>query len=93
MARVAGLLYEQVANILHADRHGHDLGLFSMRVEWSLANGAPEPPQSVPAIDLEDFDDLVARSRDLERLVLARAVRGHLDRRILCYGNETVVFD
>jgi len=25
--------------------------------------------------------------------VLARAVRWHLDRRILCYGNKTVVFD
>jgi formyltetrahydrofolate deformylase len=25
--------------------------------------------------------------------VLSRAVRWHLDRRILCYGNKTVVFD
>jgi formyltetrahydrofolate deformylase len=38
-------------------------------------------------------EDLVARGRDLERLVLSRAVRWHLDRRILCYGNKTVVFD
>ena len=37
--------------------------------------------------------DLVARGRDLERMVLSRAVRWHLDRRILCYGNKTVVFD
>ena len=38
-------------------------------------------------------EDLVARGRDLERAVLSRAVRWHLDRRILCYGNKTVVFD
>ena len=40
VARVAGLLYEHGANILHADQHqDHDLGLFFMRVEWSLAAG------------------------------------------------------
>ncbi len=34
VARVAGLLYEHGANILHADQHqDHDLGLFVMRVE------------------------------------------------------------
>jgi formyltetrahydrofolate deformylase len=38
-------------------------------------------------------EDLVARGRDLERVVLSRAVRWHLERRILCYGNKTVVFD
>ena len=37
--------------------------------------------------------DLVARGRDLERIVLSRAVRWHLERRILCYGNKTVIFD
>src|SRR5215469_481926 len=40
VARVAGLLYEHGANILHADQHqDHDLGLFFMRVEWGL-NGS-----------------------------------------------------
>ena len=33
-----------------------------------------------------------ARARDLERNVLARAVRWHLDDRVLVYGNKTVVF-
>ncbi len=41
----------------------------------------------------DQVEDLVARGRDLERMVLSRAVRWHLDRRILCYGNKTVVFD
>ncbi len=37
--------------------------------------------------------DLVRKGRDLEKTVLARAVRWHLDDRILVYGNKTVVFD
>ncbi len=37
--------------------------------------------------------DLIRKGRDLERVVLARAVRLHLERRALPYGNKTVVFD
>lgn len=37
--------------------------------------------------------DLVRRGRDLEKLVLAQAVRWHLEGRVLVYGNKTVVFD
>ena len=36
--------------------------------------------------------DLVRRGRDLERLVLSRAVRWHLEDRVLVYDNKTVVF-
>ncbi|MSU51528.1 MAG: formyltetrahydrofolate deformylase [Opitutus sp.] len=38
-------------------------------------------------------EDLVRKGRDLERSVLAQAVRWHLDGRVLVYGNKTVVFD
>ncbi len=37
--------------------------------------------------------DLVRRGKDLEKVVLAQAVRWHLDARILVYHNKTVVFD
>jgi formyltetrahydrofolate deformylase len=37
-------------------------------------------------------DDLVRKGRDVERAVLARAVRWHVDDRVLVYGNKTVVF-
>jgi len=37
--------------------------------------------------------DLVRKGRDLEKLVLAQAVRWHLEHRVLIYGNKTVVFD
>ena len=38
-------------------------------------------------------DDLIRKGRDLERSVLAQAVRWHLENRVLVYGNKTVVFD
>jgi formyltetrahydrofolate deformylase len=38
-------------------------------------------------------DDLVRKGRDLEKSVLAQAVRWHLENRVLVYGNKTVVFD
>ncbi len=38
-------------------------------------------------------EDLVQKGRDLEKLVLAQAVRWHLEGRVLVYGNKTVVFD
>ncbi|WP_448602075.1 formyltetrahydrofolate deformylase [Thermoleptolyngbya sp.] len=36
--------------------------------------------------------DLIRKGKDLERIVLARAVRYHLQNRVLVYGNRTVVF-
>jgi formyltetrahydrofolate deformylase len=40
-----------------------------------------------------NVDDLVRKGRDLEKRVLAQAVRWHLDNRVLAYGRKTVVFD
>ena len=59
-----------------------------------LLDDGPIIEQDVARISHRDqVEDLVARGRDLERIVLSRAVRWHLDQRILCYGNKTVVFD
>jgi formyltetrahydrofolate deformylase len=41
----------------------------------------------------DQLPDLIQKGRDLERAVLARAVRWHLEHRILLYGKKTVVFD
>lgn len=41
----------------------------------------------------DQVPDLIRKGRDLEKTVLARAVRAHLDDRVLVYGNKTVVFD
>ena len=39
------------------------------------------------------LDDLVQKGRDLEKVVLSRAVRWHIENRVLLYGNKTVVFE
>lgn len=41
----------------------------------------------------DSIDDLVRKGRDLEKVVLARAVRLHIEDRVLEYGNKTVVFE
>jgi formyltetrahydrofolate deformylase len=40
-----------------------------------------------------NINDLIRRGRDLEKLVLAQAVRWHLENRILVYRHKTVIFD
>jgi formyltetrahydrofolate deformylase len=40
----------------------------------------------------DEVDDLMRIGRDIERLVLARAVKAHLDDRVLLDGTRTVVF-
>ena len=49
--------------------------------------------QEVARVNHQDsIPDLIRKGKDLERLVLARAVRLHLQNRVLVYGNKTVVF-
>jgi formyltetrahydrofolate deformylase len=50
--------------------------------------------QDVARISHRDaVGDLIRKGRDLEKIVLARAVRLHLEDRVLVYGNKTIVFD
>jgi len=69
------------------------IGATSHFVTESLDDG-PIIAQSTTAVDHRDtIDDLIRKGRDLERMVLAAAVRLHLQDRILVSGNKTVVFD
>jgi formyltetrahydrofolate deformylase len=47
----------------------------------------------VRASHRDSVEDLARKGRDLEKVVLARAVRSHLEDRVLVYGNKTIVFD
>jgi formyltetrahydrofolate deformylase len=40
----------------------------------------------------DEVEDLVEKGRDLEKVVLSRAVRWHIENRILLYKNKTVIF-
>jgi len=69
------------------------IGATSHYVTEVLDDG-PIIEQDVVRISHRDqVEDLVQKGRDLERVVLARAVKWHLENRILCYGNKTVIFD
>jgi formyltetrahydrofolate deformylase len=49
--------------------------------------------QDVVAVSHRDsVEDLVRKGRDLETVVLARAVRAHVEHRTLVFGNKTIVF-
>jgi len=41
----------------------------------------------------DSLEDLKREGQELERVVLSRAVRWHLERKILVYDNKTVIFD
>ena len=41
----------------------------------------------------DEVEDLVEKGRDLEKVVLSRAVRWHIENRILLHGNKTVIFE
>jgi formyltetrahydrofolate deformylase len=70
------------------------IGATSHYVTEVLDDG-PIIEQDVVRISHRDsVDDLIQKGRDLEKVVLSRGVRWHIDDRVLLYGNKkTVVFD
>jgi formyltetrahydrofolate deformylase len=57
-------------------------------------DAGPIIEQDVVRVSHRDkVEDLIRKGKDLERVVLARAVRLHLQNRVLVYENRTVVFE
>jgi formyltetrahydrofolate deformylase len=68
------------------------IGATSHYVTQELDDG-PIIEQDVVRVSHRDtVDDLIRKGRDLEKIVLSRAVRLHVENRVLVYGNKTVVF-
>jgi formyltetrahydrofolate deformylase len=68
------------------------IGATSHYVTEVLDDG-PIIEQDVVRVSHRDtVDDLIRKGRDLEKVVLSRAVRWHVENRVLVYGNKTVVF-
>src|ERR1700735_965171 len=58
-----------------------------------VLDDGPIIEQDVVRVSHRDtVDDLIRKGRDLEKVVLSRAVRWHVENRVLLYGNKTVVF-
>jgi formyltetrahydrofolate deformylase len=69
------------------------IGATAHYVTETLDDG-PIIEQDVARISHRDhIEDLVNKGADLEKVVLSRAVKWHLDNRVLVYANKTVVFD
>jgi formyltetrahydrofolate deformylase len=69
------------------------IGATSHYVTADLDEG-PIIEQDVVRVSHRDgLEDLIQKGRDLEKVVLARAVRWHIDHRVLVYDRKTVVFD
>jgi len=68
------------------------IGATSHYVTQVLDDG-PIIEQDVVRVSHRDtVDDLIRKGRDLEKVVLSRAVRWQVENRVLVYGNKTVVF-
>ena len=69
------------------------IGATSHYVTEELDQG-PIIEQDIVRVSHKDtLEDLVRKGRDLERLVLAHALRLHTEHRVLVNGKKTVVFD
>ena len=69
------------------------IGATSHYVTEVLDDG-PIIEQDVVRVSHRDsVSDMIRQGRDVERVVLSRAVRWHLEHRILAYSNKTVIFD
>jgi formyltetrahydrofolate deformylase len=68
------------------------IGATSHYVTEVLDDG-PIIEQDVVRVSHRDtVEDLIRKGRDLEKVVLSRAVRWQVENRVLVYGNKTVVF-
>ena len=79
-------------------RQAHDRGV---KVIGATAHYVTAGLDEGPIIDQDvarvshrdDVQELTRKGRDLEVAVLARAVRAHIEHRVLTWGNRTVVFE
>jgi len=69
------------------------IGVTSHFVTQELDQGPIIEQDTVRISHRDSIEDLKRKGEDLERVVLSRAVRWHLQQKILCIQNRTVVFD
>jgi formyltetrahydrofolate deformylase len=74
------------------DRGVKLIGATAHYVTADLDEGPIIEQEVARATHRDDVPSLTRKGRDLETIVLARAVRAHLEHRVLVYGRKTVVF-
>ena len=69
------------------------IGASAHYVTAELDEGPLIEQDTTRAVHRDSVADLVRKGRDLERVVLARALRWHLNDRVIVFGRKTVVFE
>lgn len=69
------------------------IGATAHYVTTNLDEGPIIEQEVVRVSHRDEVADLIRKGKDLERMVLARAVRSHLQNRVLVYSDRTVVFE
>jgi formyltetrahydrofolate deformylase len=102
-----GRYHNRIINIHHSflpafvgARPYHQASRRGVKIIGATAHYATEDLDEGPIIEQDvvrvshrdSVEDLIRKGRDLEKLVLARAVLAHLEHRVLPHANRTVVF-
>lgn len=80
----------------HQQAHDRGVKLTGATAHYvtEVLDDGPIIEQGVVRISHRDsLEDMVEKGRDVEKVVLSRAVRWHIENRILLYGNKTVIFE
>ncbi len=68
------------------------IGATSHYVTEELDEGPIIEQDIAPVSHINSVDDFIMKGRDLERIVLARAIKLHSERKVMTYSNKTVIF-
>jgi formyltetrahydrofolate deformylase len=80
----------------HQQAHDRGVKLTGATAHYvtEVLDDGPIIEQGVVRISHRDsLEDMVEKGRDVEKVVLSRAVRWHIENRILLYGNKTIIFE
>ena len=68
------------------------IGATSHYVTSDLDEGPIIEQEIVRVSHIHNVQDFILKGRDLEKIVLSRAIKHHLERKVLVYNNKTVIF-
>ena len=68
------------------------IGATSHYVTSDLDEGPIIEQEVVRVSHIHNVQDFILKGRDLEKIVLSRAIKHHMERKVLVYNNKTVIF-
>lgn len=68
------------------------IGATSHYVTADLDEGPIIEQEIVRVSHVHSVQDFILKGRDLEKVVLARAIKAHIEHKVLVFGNKTVIF-